>query len=226
MRHEACSSTSALAGKYVRAKRAVVDAGFAGELHWQEAVGVRTDAVSEPEFLAEASWVVFNAGMRESVVRSKWPALGEAFLMWRSAEEVAASAAECSRRALSVFGHTGKVAAVVGIADVVAEMGMPSVLARLAFDTEAFLTSLPYVGKVTWKHLAKNLGMQQVKEDRHLVRLAGEWGRVSADGMCREIADWVGDPPAVVDLVLWRWCALGSPSVAAIQPGLPSSSLF
>lgn len=217
--------TTALAERYLRAKRVVVNSGYAAELHWQQAVGDRRDEVSEQEFLGEACWVVFNAGMRETVVRSKWPALSEAFLRWSSAEEVSERASECAATAMTVFGHARKVDAAVAIAGVVARMGMPAVRARLADEPEVFLTSLPYVGGVTWRHLAKNLGLQYVKEDRHLVRLAEAWGRSSADAMCREISGWLGDPPAVVDLVLWRWCSLGSPSLAVTGPEWPAPTL-
>jgi len=44
---------------------------------------------------------------------------------------------------------------------------------RVLDEPHAFLMSLPYVGAVTWRHLAKNLGLPVAKADRHLVRLAG-----------------------------------------------------
>ncbi len=214
-----------LAELYLGAKRVVVDSGYAGEMEWQRRVGERLDPVTEKEFLSEAAWVVFNAGMRESVVRSKWAALSDAFLLWRSAREVTDHASECSAAALSVFGHVRKVQAAVAIAGLVADVGISQIRMSMDMDPEVFLTELPYVGAVTWRHLAKNLGLQMVKEDRHLVRLAGAWGRPSADDMCREIADWLGEPLSVVDLVLWRWCALGAPA-SARQPAWQQPALF
>ncbi len=57
---------------------------------------------------------------------------------------------------------------------------------------------------VTWRHLAKNLGMPVAKADRRLVRLAAAAGRDCVDVLCEEISAWLGEPVAVVDVVLWQ----------------------
>jgi hypothetical protein len=80
-------------------------------------------------------------------------------------------------------------------------------LRRALLEPEPFLRSLPYIGQVTWRHLAKNLGADVAKADRHLARLAQATGR-SVDALCGEIADWLGEPTAVVGVVLWRWSVL------------------
>jgi hypothetical protein len=64
---------------------------------------------------------------------------------------------------------------------------------------------MPYIGPVTWRHLAKNVGVAVAKPDRHLVRLSIALGRSSVDELCHEIAELVADPVSVVDVVLWRW---------------------
>jgi hypothetical protein len=90
-------------------------------------------------------------------------------------------------------------------------------------DPEPFLRSLPYIGPVTWRHLAKNLGAPVAKADRHLVRLAAATGRRDVDGMCAEISDWVGEPVAVVDIVLWRWAVLHATACGQPCLGRPHS---
>jgi hypothetical protein len=79
--------------------------------------------------------------------------------------------------------------------------------------------TLPYVGPVTWRHLAKNLGAPVAKTDRHLVRLAA--GRPSVDVMCDEIGRWLGEPVAVVDIVLWRWSVPHAQDCREPRDGLP-----
>jgi hypothetical protein len=61
---------------------------------------------------------------------------------------------------------------------------------------------------VTTYHLAKNLGVDVVKCDRHLMRLAPILGFHSPEEMCAAIGHQVGEPVSVVDIVLWRYCTL------------------
>ncbi len=94
------------------------------------------------------------------------------------------------------------------IAKVVHRIGPKSLFTALQQNPEPFIRSLPYMGPVTWRHLAKNLGVQVAKPDRHLVRIAQATARPSVDVLCDEIAAWLGEPVAVVDVVLWRWSVL------------------
>ncbi|EQB65179.1 MAG: hypothetical protein AMDU3_IPLC00003G0031 [Thermoplasmatales archaeon I-plasma] len=70
-----------------------------------------------------------------------------------------------------------------------------------------YLETLPYIGPVTKYHLGKNLGMDVAKPDRHLQRLADRWGFRDVQQMCRVISLGSGYSIAVVDQVLWRFCA-------------------
>jgi hypothetical protein len=74
---------------------------------------------------------------------------------------------------------------------------------------------------VTWRHLAKILGAPVAKADRHLVRLDAAAGRPSADVMCDVIGRWIGEPVAVVDIVLWRWSVLHAQDCREPRDGLP-----
>jgi hypothetical protein len=196
--------TDDLARDYVTAKRGVVDHGYTDEIAWQ--TGVAVAQVTRQSFLREAAWVVLSAGMRESVVRGVFPAMQSAFRQFnakRLCEELEAARAE----ALAIFAHERKIQAVLDIASTVDRLTAAQLAERLA-DPQPFLESLPYVGPITWKHLAKNLGVQVAKPDRHLVRLAEACGRPSVESMCTEIAAWLGEPVNVVDVVLWRWAVL------------------
>lgn len=67
-----------------------------------------------------------------------------------------------------------------------------------------FLDSLPFIGKITKYHLARNLGLDVAKPDRHLVRLSAQFGFVDVQEMCTCISQTTGDRIGVVDVVLWR----------------------
>ncbi|HVY23721.1 MAG TPA: hypothetical protein VG962_10250 [Steroidobacteraceae bacterium] len=53
--------------------------------------------------------------------------------------------------------------------------------------------------------MAKNLGFDIAKSDRHLVRLKDALGFNTVDEMCLSIARFSGDAVRVVDVVLWRY---------------------
>jgi hypothetical protein len=213
--------TDALVVRYLHAKRVVLEAGHAPEIAWQaRAGGARLTAAA---FVREAAWVVLSAGMSEAVVRAKFPALERALRSFRP-ERIAADPSAARAAALAVFGHERKVDAILSIAAAVRELGDAELRARLEADPEGFLRALPYIGPVTWRHLAKNLGAPVAKADRHLVRLAAAAGRPDVDTLCDEISGWLGEPVAVVDVVLWRWAVLHAAACPAPCDGLPHAS--
>jgi hypothetical protein len=200
-------NTDELVRSYLTAKRVVVDGGFAHEIAWQAAAGLAT--LTPAAFVREAAWVVLSSGMRESVVRALFGRLAQALHDFDptalSADRPAARAA-----ALTVFGHEGKIDAILDIAVTADRVGEDGLRAVMRGDPQPFLGSLPYIGPVTWRHLAKNLGVRFAKPDRHLVRVARATARPSVDVLCEEISAWLGEPVPVVDVVLWRWSILHS----------------
>jgi len=191
---------------FLTAHEMVVAAGFAAEIDWQE--GQCLDVVSESEFLREAAWVILSAGMRETVVRNRFGKVTAAFLKWESAEAIVRRRDQCIRRALAAFGHPGKISAIGEVAVFVAEQGFDIWRDRLRFDGLNELQQLPFIGPITRYHLAKNLGLDVVKPDRHLVRMARAAGFDEPEAMCRVIAEVTGDRLGTVDVVLWRFATL------------------
>jgi hypothetical protein len=200
--------TCDLLASYYLAKLAVVEAGFEHEIAWQEQQ--RLDDVDETEFLREAAWVVLSSGMRESVIRRVFPAVETAFGHWQSAAWIVEHGTECRTAAQRAFGHERKIDAVLEISRVVASRGVTALLAALREDGPDSLLSLPYMGPATSKHLAKNLGVDVAKPDRHLVRVAEATGYASPSSLCEDLSRIVGDTTAVVDLVIWRFATLSS----------------
>ena len=191
---------------YLSAKEYVAYSGYDVEIEWQASVELGN--VTETVFLQEAAWVVLSAGFRESVVRRCFRSLSRAFLDWESAEAIVTNRGDCEREALAVFGNRRKIDAITEIARRVAEEGIEHVKAEIQRKGVAYLQEFPFVGPVTSFHLAKNLGIDVVKPDRHLVRMATLSGHESPFAMCSRVASAVGDSVAVVDLVLWRYATL------------------
>ena len=85
-------------------------------------------------------------------------------------ERMAANNPEVRRNCLDVSGHERKIDAILETAETVRMLGDVG-LGKALLDLEPFLRSLPYIGPVTWRHLAKNIGVSVAKADRHMVRL-------------------------------------------------------
>ncbi|MCA9607401.1 MAG: hypothetical protein KC619_17465 [Myxococcales bacterium] len=212
-----------LAAAYLTAKRTVLDAGFEAEVAWQEYACHAP--LSEARFLSEAAWVVLNAGMREAVVRQLFPQIAAAFDGFVNATAAAAAARNGGREiALGVFGHPGKIDAIVSIVDHVAEHGLDEVLGRLATDGVEALQCFPYLGPATSLHLAKNLGYDVAKPDRHLTRIAQACGYSDPQVLCRDVFEFLGEPVPVVDLVFWRFATLSHNYVGELLRVVSASS--
>lgn len=155
---------------YLFAYTYVTECGFAGEIEWQNSVSL--ERVSEGSFLQEYAWVVLACGMREAVVRSKFPQISACFYNWASAKRIAKNADVCVRSAMHVFRHEQKMQALASTADLIASIGFCSFKEKLDSKPLETLRGLSYIGPVTQYHLAKNLGIDVAKPDRHLVRIS------------------------------------------------------
>lgn len=172
--------------------RAVVDAigkhGYQDDIAWAESIMPPVDANA---FASELIFVICNSGMRFTVARGIYDRVMESIALGNPAE--------------LVFGHAGKRGAINRI------WGDRERLFeefRAADDKVAWLGSLPWIGPITKYHAAKNFGVDCVKPDVHLARLAAAFA-TTPDVLCRGIADQVGLRVATVDTVLWRACAIG-----------------
>ena len=214
---------AALARAYVNAKRAVLAAGFGWEIVWQRARGAAPFA--EPDLLREAAWVILASGMRESVIRSKFPAVSQSFLQWRAAADIAHSADSCFRSAFQHFGHEFKIRAICTVAELVNNKGFETIAKEIHSDPFSALQQFPFIGPVTRFHLAKNLGISVAKPDRHLLRLAQCCGYSDTQAFCENISQFTGDPVDVVDVVLWRFATMSAAAYAefALMAGVGQS---
>jgi hypothetical protein len=205
-----------LVDAYLTARERIVAAGYAWEIDWQDRL--RLEDVTESYFLREAAWVVLSAGMRESVVRLCFDRISKAFLLWKSADAIVRRSRACIQSAFRTFGHIGKLEAIGTIAEAVAKRGFGNWKARLTSEGIDELQGLPFIGPITRFHLAKNIGLDVVKPDRHLLRMAHIAGYDGPEPMCRAIAGVTQDRLATVDVVFWRYATLDS-NYAALFSG-------
>lgn len=183
---------------YLDIRDSVSEAGYQSEYDWSESLrAVR----SAEEFALEACWVVLNAGMKEQVARIIWKRLRPQLN---------------SGTPLVGFKHLGKCNALRFIW---------SNRSRLFTEWDSvgrtvdWLQALPWIGKITKWHLAKNLGVNCCKPDRHLVRLAESTSETPA-ALCERLSKLSGDRVATVDVVLWRAANLGLIPARRLEQGV------
>jgi hypothetical protein len=169
--------------RYLEIKKSLVEAGYADEVAWYEGLKPCPDAL---QWFGEYMWVVVSSGMKNQVAQII------ADRIWK--------ALESGKAVASAFRHKGKAAAIQRGWDKREELfqGYCS-----ATDKLAYLKALPWIGEITMWHLAKNFGENVAKPDRHLVRIAGEYGMTTAE-LCEKLARETGDRVATVDVVIWR----------------------
>jgi hypothetical protein len=200
------TGVAGLIAHYAAAKDRVVERGFASELAWVDSL---TDqSFTESDLLREAAWVILCSGFRESVVRLKFSYLSLCFCDWESASLIAKYGDTCIILAEKAFGYRRKLEAISNIARELHDIGFDRVKDEIQRDAVGRLSSFPFIGPITSYHLAKNLGFQFAKDDRHLQRLVIAFGFRDAQRLCSAIAETTGDSIAMVDTILWRNAAL------------------
>lgn len=163
------------------------------------------DEIDEQRFLQEYAWVVFNSGMSNRVIRAKWDELRKAFHYFIPFQ-IVSSKDMVRKEALQIFSNQRKVDAVLHVASKIVKEGFErSMRAKIGHKSLEYLDSLPMIGKVTKYHLARNLGFDYVKPDRHLIRLASKYG-VTPFELCYAIHRKTGRRLGTIDVILWRFC--------------------
>ncbi len=199
-------ATELLASAYIRAKRQVLASGYGPEIIWHKSL--RIEELIEADLLRECAWVILSSGIRESVVREKFPGIAHSFFQWASAKEIVSRRQQCVRSALRCFRHERKIQAIAQTAQIVHAKGFEQIRDEITNDPITALRQFPYIGPITTFHIAKNIGLSFAKPDRHLSRLAELSGYEQPSHLCSTLAAYVGDPITVVDTVLWRFATL------------------
>lgn len=191
---------------YRTAEHSVQAAGFAWEIEWQRERCLKP--FSERDLLRESAWVILCSGFREATVRKVFDYISLCFCDWESSNEITRNRAACIATASSRFRNNKKIDAIAQVADLVTESGFDQFSRLIQTDPIKHLQKLPFIGPVTSWHLAKNLGLDVAKNDRHLARMAAGLGYTDAHDLCGEVSDATGELVSVIDLVLWRFAAI------------------
>lgn len=162
--------------------------GYGETITWSENVIPPADARA---FAREAIYVICNSGMNFKTANG---------IYWRCVR-----ALRRGQSSSEEFGHKGKTKAIDHIwrHRQILFAGF-----RIAENKVAYCHTLPFIGQITKYHLAKNLGVDTIKPDVHLMRLAVR-ERGSAIALCERLAFLTGYKLSTIDSILWRACADG-----------------
>ena len=174
--------------KYLDLKQAIISQGYERDVTWAENVKKCKESV---EFCQQYIFVICNSGMKAQIAAVIYQRILQATI-----DHVDIS---------DVFGHKGKVGAIKHMLEY-----HPAIFLKYLYseDKLEFCESLPWIGKITKYHLAKNLGENYIKPDRHLVRIAKMYN-TDAFELCDKLSEVTGDSLNMVDTVLWRAGNLG-----------------
>jgi len=192
---------------YLTAKERVIEEGYWPEICIDLGMVTHTD-LTPSSFLREYAWVVLSAGLSERVVRARFPAVAEAFEWWTDPGFILRRSSACRRAALKAFGNQRKIDAILLTTQHVDGGRFRALKGALLEGRLDPLAELPFMGPATTRHLAKNLGANVAKPDRHLKRIALAAGFAETDDLCETLSACSGDTHAVVDSVLWRFAVL------------------
>lgn len=174
---------------YHKIKQDIIEKGHLKEIEWINNLP-NIEKLNKTIFFREYVWVVINSGMKNQVAEK----IFENFWI-----DILLNNKEIN---FDVIRHPNKNKAI------------RKVYNRLDFyfkhflkskNKLKFLKSLPHIGDITKYHLARNLGLNFAKPDRHLVRIAKLFEYDNVQKFCEKVSDLVNDKIGVVDVVFWRF---------------------
>lgn len=180
---------------YIKAFSEVTRQGYSDEIKWCRERYFKN--IDKKEFAFEYTFAVLaSSGLREQVVRKNYNKFLDAGKEGKS--PFATVNNQRQRNALvHVWSDLDKIFKTLKL--------QPTDEAKIEY-----LDTLPQIGPKAKYHLARNLGIDCVKPDRHLIKMSEKYGYSSPEEMCLDIQKQLPKEEriGVIDVVLWRYCNL------------------
>ena len=181
--------------------------------------------ITGPDFIRQCAWAIYGAAFSYRTLARYWDTLQEAYLHW-DVHEITAQYGTVREIALRSINNSRKVNAILSIASDLEKRGWAEVKATLQgfisydqrgnpIETPALmdhLDRLPNVGPVLATYIAKNIGIDAIKHDIWIRRLAKHMGyrcdKPGVNAMASDFQSISGERINVIDTVLWNWAAV------------------
>lgn len=198
--------TEKLIHAYFFAKNFVIIKGYGGEIDWQDSIDY--EELTQQKFMHEISWVIIASGMNDKVVRKIFPLIKKSMFDFQSSDSICDNKQKCFDNSIKILNHKGKINAILYVAEYIKKNSFKSLKENISREGISFIQTFPYMGKATSFHLAKNIGLNFAKPDRHLVRISSVLGYNDPHELCEVISNSIQEKKSLVDLVLWRYSTL------------------
>lgn len=168
----------------------------------EEFRSVSLDELTPHKFWSEYIWTVLASGFSPKVFTKNWGSIMNAVGPWDHTMPFPMM----WRRLKPIFGNERKAKAIDKCRALMRSLGWDNFRQTYCVSPDTF-RQLPFIGSITCYHIARNCGIDAVKEDLHLVRLARHFEFDSGTSMCHYLSGLSGERVGVVDFVLWAYCA-------------------
>ena len=165
----------------------VIKKGYKQEIEWCTNIP-EIEKIDKWYFFEEYAWVVINSGMKSSVAEKIFNRF------WNNGD-----------LNFDAIGHPHKRESIEKVFDHIDRYFKHLVKSK---NRLKYIESLPHIGEVTKYHLARNLGLDYAKPDRHLVRISSLFKFNNVQKFCSKISNLSGDKIGLVDLIFWRFATL------------------
>ena len=163
---------------------------------------IKPDGIRSQDFWSEYIWTCYTSGFSAKVLSTFWHELLDAYGPWTLTHEIGI----IWPRVSPIIANRRKCESILTTRGLMQELGWETFWNTYCKSVDT-LQQLPFVGKITKNHLGRNLGLDCVKEDIHLTRLADHYEFPNATLMCEFLAGLYDERIGVVDFILWAYAA-------------------
>jgi hypothetical protein len=205
------------AARFFAIEKHIIDSGLGEDKDSFETIKKRLlepPILNAEEFAEECVYVILAGGFRQKTAKKKF---GEIMNFINCGGKV------LEKNLLKIFGNVNKIKAIVKIWN--NRKNFRDEFYKLKTDDErlSYLGELPHIGEITKNHLARNLGISNVKYDVWIQRLGIALGKANlqagfplnnevkalCDKMFAQIEKDTGLNKGYIDVVLWKACQEG-----------------
>ncbi len=163
---------------------------------------IKFEALTPEKFWHEYVWCVYTSGFNAKIVSQKIGGLLRAYGSFETTNEMTWPAVK------ALIANKRKFEAIQATARRIRKFGWEEFYKKFIKNAPHTLpVGCAYVGDITKYHLARNIGIDCVKPDLHLTRLATVYNYSSCIDLCQNLAETYHERLGVVDFILWAYCA-------------------
>jgi len=222
MKHPLCTLTGKPVEKidaplFFALEKHIIDSGLGEDKDSFETIKKRLlepPVLNAKEFAEECIYVILAGGFRQKIAKRKF---GEIMDFINKGGHV------CEENLLPIFGNANKIRAIVKIWHNRENFRNEFYELKTENEKLSLLSRLPHIGEITKNHLARNLGISNVKYDVWIQRLGialgksdlqegfplNEGVKALCDKMFAQIESETGLNKGYIDVVLWKSCQVG-----------------